>query len=183
MIMEEIDPRYLNPTAVIDSDHPAYEALQQKGFLREDLDVEGLATPFHAVFIRAPLVERVGAEDVELVGVFDPVPIGVLVAVLGAVAFAVGLALQGTLANFAAGVLIVLFRPYKVGDYVILDGGLRGEVREIGVRSTRILTRDDVEVTVPNAVIATGRIINEIPGISRVTYDISGKPPATIEWE
>ncbi len=51
-----------------------------------------------------------------------------------------------------------------MGDFIILDGDLRGEVREIGIRSTRILTRDDVEVTVPNAVIANARIVNETGG-------------------
>ena len=92
------------------------------------------------------------------------IPLTSWLASAGIVGIAVGFAAKDTLANLFSGVFILADSPYKVGDYVILDGGLRGEVREIGVRSTRILTRDDVEVTVPNAVIATGRIINETGG-------------------
>ena len=51
--------------------------------------------------------------------------------------------------------------PYKEGDYINLDTGERGFVRHIGIRSTRILTRDAVEITIPNSVIATSKIINE----------------------
>jgi small-conductance mechanosensitive channel len=82
----------------------------------------------------------------------------------GVIGIAVGFAAKDTLANLFSGVFILADAPYQVGDFVILDGGLRGEVREIGVRSTRILTRDDIEVTVPNAVIANARIVNETGG-------------------
>ncbi|MEE4270446.1 MAG: mechanosensitive ion channel family protein [Thermoanaerobaculales bacterium] len=92
------------------------------------------------------------------------IPLTSWLASAGIVGIAVGFAAKDTLANLFSGVFILADSPYKVGDYVILDGGLRGEVREIGIRSTRILTRDDVEVTVPNAVIAMGRIVNETGG-------------------
>ena len=55
-------------------------------------------------------------------------------------------------------------RPYKIGDYVVLDSGERGEITHIGIRSTRMMTRDDVEVTVPNSVMGNTKIINESGG-------------------
>lgn len=94
------------------------------------------------------------------------IPLTSWLASAGIVGIAVGFAAKDTLANLFSGVFILADAPYKVGDFVILDGGLRGEVQEIGVRSTRILTRDDVEVTVPNAVIANARIVNETGGPS-----------------
>ena len=82
----------------------------------------------------------------------------------GILGIAVGFAAKDSLANLFAGVFIVADGPYKVGDYIVLDGELRGEVSHIGVRSTRVLTRDDVEITIPNAVIAAAKIINESGG-------------------
>ena len=82
----------------------------------------------------------------------------------GVIGIAVGFAAKDTLANLFAGFFILADAPYKLGDYIVIDGGLRGRVTAIGLRSTRILTRDDVEITVPNAVIAASRIINESGG-------------------
>ena len=92
------------------------------------------------------------------------IPLTSWLASAGIVGIAVGFAAKDTLANLFSGVFILADAPYKVGDFVVLDGGLRGEVQEIGIRSTRILTRDDVQVTVPNAVIGNGRIVNETGG-------------------
>ncbi len=82
----------------------------------------------------------------------------------GIVGIAVGFAAKDTLSNLFSGIFIVADSPYKVGDYVVLDNTIRGEVLEIGMRSTRLLTRDDIEVTVPNAVIANAQIVNETGG-------------------
>lgn len=82
----------------------------------------------------------------------------------GIVGIAVGFAAKDTLANLFAGVFILVDAPYKVGDYINLDTGERGEVTHIGLRSTRILTRDDIEITVPNSVIGTAKIVNETGG-------------------
>jgi small conductance mechanosensitive channel len=75
-----------------------------------------------------------------------------LVAVLAAAGFAIGLALQGTLSNFSAGVMLLLFRPFKVGDYVDA-GGTAGTVVEIGVFSSVMNTPDNVRIIVPNSAI------------------------------
>jgi len=86
------------------------------------------------------------------------------VASAGVLGIAVGFAAKDTLANLFAGVFILADAPYRIGDFVVLDTGMRGQITDIGVRSSRLLTRDDIEVTVPNAVIANGEIINETSG-------------------
>ncbi|HEY9050580.1 MAG TPA: mechanosensitive ion channel family protein [Gammaproteobacteria bacterium] len=82
----------------------------------------------------------------------------------GIVGIAVGFAAKDTLANLFSGVFIMADAPYKIGDYVVLDSGERGEVTHIGIRSTRILTRSDVEVTIPNSIMGNTKIINESGG-------------------
>jgi len=82
-----------------------------------------------------------------------------LLAVLGAAGLAVGLALQGSLSNFAAGVLIVAFRPYKAGDY-IEAGGVSGTVAEVQIFTTVLNTPDNKKVIVPNSQIMNGTITN-----------------------
>ncbi len=77
----------------------------------------------------------------------------------GVLGIAVGFAAKDTLANFISGVFILVDAPYKVGQYIIIDGETRGVVTDIGIRSTRLLTRDNVEVTVPNAVIGNAKIV------------------------
>jgi small-conductance mechanosensitive channel len=90
-------------------------------------------------------------------------PVGLL-ASAGIVGIAVGFAAKDTLANLFSGVFILADRPYKLGDFVNLDSGERGQVTHIGIRSTRLLTRDDIEVTVPNGVIGNAKIVNESGG-------------------
>jgi small-conductance mechanosensitive channel len=90
-------------------------------------------------------------------------PIGWL-ASAGIVGIAVGFAAKDTLANLFSGFFIVADAPYKLGDYINLDSGERGKVSAIGLRSTRLLTRDDVEITIPNGVIASAKIVNESGG-------------------
>lgn len=82
----------------------------------------------------------------------------------GVIGIAVGFAAKDSLANLFSGVFIVADAPYQIGDYIVLDSGERGAVTGLGMRSTRLLTRDDVEITIPNAVIANAKIINESGG-------------------
>lgn len=82
-----------------------------------------------------------------------------LVAVIGAAGLAVGLALQGSLANFASGVLMVLFRPCRVGDY-IEAAGIAGTVDEITIFSTKLRTPDNKVIVAPNSAIMNGTITN-----------------------
>jgi len=92
------------------------------------------------------------------------VPLTSWLASAGVIGIAVGFAAKDTLSNLFSGIFIVADTPYKVGDFVVLDNTIRGQVLEIGMRSTRLLTRDDIEVTVPNAVIANSQIVNQTGG-------------------
>lgn len=85
----------------------------------------------------------------------------------GLAGVAVALAAKDTLANFFGGVNVFIDRPFKTGDYVVLESGERGEVVEIGVRSTRILTRDDVLISIPNSIIANTKVVNETAHVPR----------------
>ncbi len=84
-----------------------------------------------------------------------------LLASAGIAGIAIAMAAKDTLANFFGGISLFLDKTYKVGDYIIIDDKDRGEVVSLGIRSTRMLTRDDVLVTVPNNILANSRIINE----------------------
>jgi len=86
-------------------------------------------------------------------------PLGGLAAMLAAAGFAIGLAFQGTLSNFASGVLMLVFRPFKVGDFIIA-GGVSGKVNEIDLFSTRLDTSDNRRLIVPNSSISGGTIEN-----------------------
>jgi small-conductance mechanosensitive channel len=90
-----------------------------------------------------------------------------LLASAGIVGAVVAFAAKDTMANLFGGISIFFDKPFKIGDYVILDSGERGEVVTIGVRSTRIKTRDDILITIPNSIIANTKIINESAPIPR----------------
>lgn len=81
------------------------------------------------------------------------------VAIIGAAGLAVGFALQGSLANFASGVLLILFRPFKIGDFVEA-GGAMGSVKEISIFSTILLTPDNKTVIISNSAVMGGNITN-----------------------
>ena len=91
---------------------------------------------------------------------------------LGAAGLAIGLALQGTLSNVAAGLMLLFLRPFKVGDWVE-TAGVSGSVREIGLFTTIIDTFDNVYVSIPNSAIWTSNIINHARyGTRRLDLDI-----------
>lgn len=81
------------------------------------------------------------------------------VAIIGAAGLAVGLALQGSLANFAAGVLLIMFRPFKAGDFVEA-GGAAGVIKEISIFSTIMTTGDNKQIIIANNTIMSGNIVN-----------------------
>ena len=87
-----------------------------------------------------------------------------LLASAGIVGLALSFAAKDSLSNLFAGISIIVDQPYKTGDFIIIESGERGVVTDIGLRSTRILTRDDVEITIPNGIIGNGKIINEAGG-------------------
>ena len=75
--------------------------------------------------------------------------------------------LKDTLANLFAGVSILADAPFSVGDFIVLETGERGEITRIGIRSSRLLTRDDLEIVIPNSILADSKIINEAGGPGR----------------
>lgn len=97
------------------------------------------------------------------------------VAIVGSAVFAIGLALQGTLGHFASGILILIFRPYKVGDYIVTQGH-EGTVKEIQIFNTILKTLDNRDIIIPNGAITSGPIENlTSPGERKVdlTFGIS----------
>jgi small-conductance mechanosensitive channel len=83
------------------------------------------------------------------------------VAVLvGALGIGVGFGLQDTVANFIAGLIILFERHLRVGDFIELESGVSGEVREIRMRATRVVTNDNIDILVPNSQFVSGRVVN-----------------------
>jgi MscS family membrane protein len=85
----------------------------------------------------------------------------------GVIGIAIGFAAKDSLANLFSGAFILADAPYKINDYIVLDDGTRGKVTHIGLRSTRLLTRDDVEITIPNSIIGNSQITNQSGGPHR----------------
>ena len=94
------------------------------------------------------------------------------VAILGALAFAIGFALQGTLSHFASGVMLLFFRPYKVGDLVTIGGGNTGTVVELGIFNTLLATLDNKRIIVPNGTVADN-IITNISGQGTIGVELT----------
>lgn len=96
-----------------------------------------------------------------------------LVALLASAGLAIGMALSGTLQNFAGGVMIIMFRPFKVGDYISAQG-FEGKVSEIQIFNTHLLTVDNKEVILPNGSLSTGAMTNfSKQGTRRVDWVVS----------
>jgi len=81
------------------------------------------------------------------------------VAILGAASFAVGLALQGSLSNFAGGILILTFRPFNVGDFIEVNGK-KGKVNSIQILYTKLTTRDNKQIVIPNGNVSNSTVTN-----------------------
>lgn len=89
------------------------------------------------------------------------IPVNAVFASAGIAGFALAMAAKDTLSNLFGGVTIFMDRPFRPGDYIVLDNDERGEVVQIGLRSTRIQTRDDVMITIPNSIITNTKIVNQ----------------------
>jgi len=122
-----------------------------------------LAALLQYAVLAAAIVAALGAVGVETTS---------LIAILGSAALAVGLALQGSLANFASGVMVLLFRPFTIGD-VITAAGHTGKVEEIGLFATILITPDNQKIIIPNAQATGGSIVNiTVLGTRRVAIEI-----------
>jgi len=94
------------------------------------------------------------------------------VAIFGAMAFAIGMALQGSLGHFASGIMVLLFKPYKVGDLVDLAGGQVGSVEEVQIFNTILRTLDNKKIIVPNGVV-TNNVITNISGQETIGVELT----------
>ena len=83
-----------------------------------------------------------------------------LAVLLGALGIGIGFGLQDTVANFIAGLIILFERHLRVGDFIELESGVSGEVREVRMRATRITTNDNIDILVPNSEFVRGRVVN-----------------------
>ncbi len=118
-------------------------------------DVDPTLVPFLVGFINIILKVMLFISVIDIVGVKTTS----FIAVLGAAGLAIGLALQGSLANFAGGVLIMIFKPYKVGDHIQAQGQT-GIVKAIQIFNTILTTPDNVIIVVPNGPMSSGTITN-----------------------
>ena len=139
--------------------------IAEKAMKRRDLEIS-LRT-----FLKSLI--SIGLKIILIVTVAGMMGIGTasFVTILGAAGLAVGLALQGSLSNFAGGVLILIFKPFKVGD-VIEAQGQTGEVKEIQIFNTILLTIDHKTVILPNGPLSNGTIVN-ITRFGSIRIDIS----------
>ena len=95
------------------------------------------------------------------------------VTILGAAGLAIGLSLQGSLSNFAGGILIILFKPFRIGDFIEAQNVV-GTVKDIKIFSTVLTSPDNKQIVIPNAALSNGVIINyTVNGIRRVDLTIS----------
>ena len=88
------------------------------------------------------------------------IPLTQFAVLAGAVGVGLGFGLQAIFSNFVSGLILLFDRSLKVGDFVELESGVRGEVGDIGIRATRIMTNDNIDILVPNAESVTGRVVN-----------------------
>jgi len=127
-------------------------------FLRKVMkkrDVDPALIPFLVSLIKTILKVMLIISVVDIIGVKTTS----FVAILGAAGLAIGLALQGSLSNFAGGVLIMIFKPYKVGDYIQAQGEA-GTVTAVQIFNTVLNTPDNRKVIIPNGAISSGTITN-----------------------
>jgi MscS family membrane protein len=134
------------------------------------------------------LVENIGLAAIAIIGFLivlgvwhiDLTPILASAGLAGVIA---ALAAKDTLGNFFGGVSVFLDQPFQRGDYIVLSTGERGKVVDIGLRSTRIVTRDDILITIPNSVIVSTKIVNESAPFRRmrVRLKVSVPSPSDVE--
>lgn len=127
-----------------------------------------------------PLFNNLGKIAIGIMGTYFiflswDININGILASAGVLGVVLGLAAKDTVSNFFAGIFLLADAPFKEGDYILLETGERGFVKQMGLRSTRFMTRDDIEIIIPNSVIATSKIVNESGGpqeIERVRITI-----------
>ena len=145
---------------------------------RDENDIESVKVVQESTL---PLFENTALILFYLAGIYQVftiwnVDMTALLAGAGIGAMAIGMAAKDTLSDIIAGILILTDSPYRVGDVVYVKNNLKGKVSSIGLRNTRLITRSNIEVIVPNTIMGTSQIINEssskLEGI-RIQIDVS----------
>lgn len=129
-----------------------------RGFARKALKaspIDDILIPFLSGIVHVSVVVMVAVAAMGVLGIST----ASFVAVVGAAGLAIALAFQGTFSNFAAGIMLLTFRPFRVGDYVVVSGEA-GVVEEVGIFSCVLTTLDNVEIRVPNSSIFGATIKN-----------------------
>ncbi|MBQ8897624.1 MAG: mechanosensitive ion channel family protein [Clostridia bacterium] len=124
---------------------------KSKGFQKLDKAIQSFTRSFVKIVLWTIILVAV----VSVLGV----PVSSLIAIISAAGLAIGLALQGALSNFAGGIMILIFRPFGIGDYVSAAGA-EGSVKEITVFYTKIVTVDNKLITVPNGALMNANVTN-----------------------
>jgi small-conductance mechanosensitive channel len=133
--------------------------LMQKGFTRYAMSRQEALRP--AIYT----VSRLAKYVLVVIGVLLAaglmgIPLTQVAVLAGAIGVGLGFGLQAIFSNFISGLILLFDRSLKVGDIVELESGVRGEVSDIGIRATRIVTNDNIDILVPNAEFVTGRVVN-----------------------
>lgn len=124
---------------------------KNKGFLQLDASVQSFLKSFMSIILKAV----VAFTAIGTLGI----PMTSFITLLGTAGVAVGLALQGGLSNIAGGIIVLLFKPYSIGDFIEY-GGSSGTVSDINIFHTKLTTLDNKEVVIPNGSIANGQLTN-----------------------
>lgn len=124
------------------------------------LDNKTKIDPGVAKFVRSLVRVALWALLIYFIADFLGVPTASFVALLGSIGVTVGLALQGSLSNFAGGLIIMFLHPFKTGDYIKTASGIEGTVVEIGLFFTTLRMADNKIITIPNGSLSAGNIIN-----------------------
>ena len=146
------------------------------GKLRSFKSIDPTAESYIITFIKAALYVVLLVSIVALLGV----PMSSVIAAIASVGVAIGLALQGALSNIAGGIMLLIFRPFSVGDYIVA-GGEQGTVRSISLVYTVLTTIDNRRVSVPNGTLMNSTISNaSVEPLRRVdiNFDIAGSEDA-----
>ena len=136
-------------------------------------DYKGRIEPGAAGFIASVLKIALYAVLIYTVAALVGIPTASIVALIGSAGLAIGLALQGSLSNFAGGILIMVNKPFKVGDYIMVDGGPEGTVKSIDIFYTRLTTLEERLVVMPNGTLSNSVVRNVSPnGERRIDLEI-----------
>ena len=129
-----------------------------KAFSRMNQNVSSFFGSFLSIAIKAVII-------ITVAGILG-IPMASFITVLGSMAVAIGLSLQGSLANIAGGLIILLCKPFVIGDYIVADGK-EGHVTEIGLYYTHLKTIDNQDIVVPNAVVSNQTLTNVTHQLTR----------------